>query len=98
MQKPKSALSIAASTAVFCAVLAASAHAQTPPAGGPYVLKRQAIAGGAQRASGGSYVLTGTVAQSVSGPSAGGSFALSSGFYDPQVGAISPDFRNGFEN
>jgi hypothetical protein len=87
------------------ALAAAGALAQSvpQPAGGSYVIQKQAIAGGGQRASGGTYVLVGTVAQATAGPlpaeATGGSYRLAGGFHTaaglPRGNEI---FRNGFEN
>lgn len=87
------AMAVLVSTAVW-------SQALPPPAGGSYLMQKQAIAGGGQRASGGSYVLTGTVGQSNADfvPASGGTYALAGGFH---VRALPPGndiFRNGFEN
>ena len=76
------------------------AQGSPPPAGGPYVLAKQAIAGGAGLATGGSYALTGTVAQPAVDPLAatGGAYQLSGGFHGPSVPRGEDLFANGFED
>ncbi|MBK8285404.1 MAG: hypothetical protein IPK97_11300 [Ahniella sp.] len=50
--------------ALAVACLAAWAQDIPPSAGGNYVMRKQVVAGGGQRAIGGNFVLVGTVAQS----------------------------------
>jgi hypothetical protein len=78
------------------------AQALTPPAGGSYAMRKQAIAGGGGRATGGTYVLTGTVGQALTdpAPAAGGSYTLRGGFHTPSTSSPQPEitFEDGFEN
>lgn len=78
------------------------AQSLTPPAGGSYVMPKQAIAGGGQRATGGSYVLTGTVGQALSdpAPATGGSYTLRGGFHTPSTSSPQEEniFADGFES
>jgi hypothetical protein len=92
------------SALAFClaaTLTAGTVWAQTspPPAGGPYILNKQAIAGGAGRATGGPYVLTGTVAQPAVDPlpATGGPYQLSGGFHTPLVPRSGDVFADGFE-
>lgn len=88
--------------ALLCAVASAATLAQAlpPPAGGPYVLSKQAIAAGGARASGGVYVLTGTVAQAALDPSAAtaAGYSLTSGFHFPSQPLADDLFADGFED
>lgn len=87
---------------VLAASALAGAQSVTPPAGGPYVVSKHAIAAGGQRAGGGSYVLTGTVAQAASGPisadATGGTYRLAGGFHVALAPRADDIFRHGFEN
>lgn len=80
----------------------AGAQSVPPPAGGPYVMAKDAIAAGGQRAIGGSYVLTGTVAQAAPGPlpaaAAGGTYHLAGGFHIALAPPAGDIFHDGFEN
>lgn len=78
----------------------AIAQATTPPAGGPYVMRKQAIASGGQRASGDSVVLTGTAGQAQSGPApgSGATYRLTGGFHGPVQPRPDALFANGFED
>lgn len=83
---------------VACA--SAFAQALTPPSGGSYVVRKQAIEGGGVRASGGSFVLTGTIGQALVDPTAttGASYRLAGGFHTPAISLGDDLFANGFEN
>lgn len=87
-------------TALACTSLLA--QALTPPAGGAYVMREQAIAGGGARATGGIYVLTGTLGQAEADPAsaAGGSYRLTGGFHGPHSAGPQEEviFVDGFEN
>lgn len=63
------------------------AQALTPPTGGPYVLRKQAIAGGGQRAVEGPYALTGTLGQAPVDPTAATAenYRLVGGFLTPEL-------------
>lgn len=78
----------------------ALAQALTPPAGGAYVLRKQAIASGGQRVQGGAYVLTGTVGQAQVDPSpaTAATYRLAGGFHTPAMTLGDDLFANGFEN
>jgi hypothetical protein len=79
---------------------AAIAQALTPPAGGPYVMRKQAIASGGERASGGAYVLTGTLGQVAidPNPATGAAYLLAGGFHGATLPLTDELFANGFEN
>lgn len=81
------------------------AQSSPRPAGGPYVLAKQAIAGGAGQASGGPYVLTGTVAQAAVDPLPAiggayqlGAYQLSGGFHTEAIPRSDDLFADGFED
>lgn len=91
--------------ALLLSLLAAGAvfgQAVTPPAGGPYVMRKQVVASGGTRATGGAYVLTGTAGQPEAGPipnsASGGAFRMSGGFHAKALPPLDIIFRNGFEN
>lgn len=79
-------------------VLPTLASAQS--AGGPYVVRKDVIAAGGQRAVGPGVALVGTVGQAAQGVASGGVYKLTGGFHGP---AIDPNagsdiiFRNGFD-
>jgi hypothetical protein len=97
-ERPLAVLTVALAALLGCATL--YAQTVTPPAGGPYVLRKQAIANGGERATGGPYVLTGTVAQALVDPSSanGSSYRLSGGFHTPSIPRTDALFANGFED
>lgn len=77
-------------------LLPALALAQS--SGGPYVVRKQVIAGGAVVAAG-SYRVVGTTAQPAASVSSAGNYRLTSGFHGPAVTApvTNAVFANGFE-
>jgi hypothetical protein len=80
---------------VLALLLPALALAQS--AGGPYVMRKQAVAAGGGAASGGSYSLRGTIAETAASQrTVGGTFHLTGGLHPP--GAV-PDrlLCDGFE-
>jgi len=81
-------------------LLPAVAFAQTAPSGGPYVMNKQAIAGGGAAASAAGLTLVGTVGQAATQVAAGGTYVLSGGFHGPAPAGspLDPVFRDGFEN
>jgi hypothetical protein len=84
----------------MAASTAALAQALTPPAGGPYVLRKQIIATGGERASGGPYVLTGTLGQVATdpNPASGAGYRLAGGFHSASLPLTDALFADGFEN
>lgn len=82
------------------ACVAAVAQALPPPSGGPYVMRKQVIAGGGQHASGGSYVMTGTLGQVAidPNPAAGAAYRLAGGFHNALSPRTDSMFVDGFEN
>jgi hypothetical protein len=92
----------AALLALLLAAGVASGQSVTPPAGGPYVMRKQVVATGGARASGGAFVLTGTAGQPDAGPipvsASGGAFRMSGGFHAKALPPLDTLFRNGFEN
>jgi hypothetical protein len=101
-QRPARARLLAFGLGLLGGVACAPALAQalTPPSGGSYVVRKQAIAGGGVRASGGSYVLTGTLGQALVDPTAAtaASYRLTGGFHSPAISLGDDLFANGFEN
>ena len=97
MKRPRCLLLVAVAASPL-----AGAQSVPPPAGGPYVMAKDAIAAGGQRAIGGSYVLTGTVAQAAPGPlpaaAAGGTYHLAGGFHIALAPPAGDIFHDGFEN
>lgn len=80
--------------AASCVLAAAPAMAQTPPAGGNYVLTKQVLAAGGNRVGGGSYTLVATVGQSVVGQRDGAGYVDQQGFHaaiTPRADAILND-------
>jgi hypothetical protein len=65
-------------------------------AGGTFVIRKQAIGGGAQ-VTGGSYRLTGTVVEAARGVASGGAFRVTGGLHTP---GVAPDtlLCDGFED
>ena len=68
-------------------LISASLFADTP-SGGPYSLRKQAIAAGGNASSAGPYTLVGTVGQSSSGPVSAGATQIQQGFHAVPTGAI----------
>jgi hypothetical protein len=83
------------------AVMGGSAFGQgsTQSAGGPYLMLKQAIAAGGNRATGGSYTLTGTVAQATLDPipASAASYQLEGGFHTRGSSSSDLIFANDFE-
>jgi hypothetical protein len=90
---PKPAPRLRCSRVLLILLLPAIAFAQS--SGGPYVMRKQAIASGA-RAQGGVYAMTGTAHQPIAFVQAGGPYRLTGGFHG---GGASADalFCDGFE-
>ena len=87
-----------AGLALFSGVALGAAWAQSGSA--TFVLPRQSIDGGAQRASSASYRLDGTIGQPDAGPAmSGATFSVRGGFHRAAAAGPQPDpiFANGFE-
>ena len=99
---PMRARSMAIAIALLGSLVCTSALAQalTPPAGGAFVLRKQAIASGGQRVQGGAFVLTGTVGQALVDPTpaTATTYRLTGGFHSPAIALGDDLFANGFEN
>jgi hypothetical protein len=97
-ERPLAVLALTLAALLGCATL--YAQTVTPPTGGPYVLRKQAIANGGERATGGPYVLTGTVAQALVDPNSanGSGYRLSGGFHTNSIPRTDAVFADGFED
>ena len=85
---------------MFClCLLAISGSVPAQSSGGPYVLRKQVIASGGERASGVGTVLTGTLGQPEAAVQTGSGYRLTGGFHAPRAAAPPPSriYCDGFE-
>lgn len=87
--------------ALLLTLLVGVASADAQSTGGPYTVRKQAIASGGNRASAGPYVATVTIAEpTASAAQSGGTYRLTGGFHGPRgPSAPLPEriFCDGFE-
>lgn len=66
--------------------------------GGPYVMRKDVVAGGGGTSSGGTYRVTATLAQPVAAVQSGGSYVLTGGFHGRRPAATPRLFCDSFED
>lgn len=66
--------------------------------GGPYVMRKDVVAGGGSASTGGSYRVVATLAQPVASVQSGGSYVLTGGFHGRRPAEVPEIFCDSFED